>query len=254
MRSNRNSLIKVGNNNNGEKVIEVDDGSSQNSLNLKRKQAQGLMNSDRKFIMRASTAIKNKLSASLPCCFSQKAKVNIPQSNNTHSSAIKVQTQNSIRLSPVRKPASINYRSYKNLYENGLNSALLCPNQMENLKLLNIKNGRKLSLNINYESEIRRDKFYIEQDFISDNTYGKKYNVNESASQKYFDKNSHLEYKRKNSVAAKRKEMMNGSIFAENSDYQNLRMKRNRKAARMLGFLVAAFSICWLPFTVKFIT
>ena len=36
----------------------------------------------------------------------------------------------------------------------------------------------------------------------------------------------------------------------ENSAYQKLRIKRNRKAARMLGFLVAAFSICWLPYTI----
>ena len=39
-------------------------------------------------------------------------------------------------------------------------------------------------------------------------------------------------------------------VFYENSDYHNLRLKRNRKAARMLGLLVAAFSICWLPFTI----
>ena len=38
----------------------------------------------------------------------------------------------------------------------------------------------------------------------------------------------------------------------ENSSYQNLRLKRNRKAARMLGILVAAFSICWLPFTIYY--
>jgi hypothetical protein len=36
----------------------------------------------------------------------------------------------------------------------------------------------------------------------------------------------------------------------ENSVYQNLRIKRNRKAARMLGLLVATFSICWLPYTI----
>lgn len=33
-------------------------------------------------------------------------------------------------------------------------------------------------------------------------------------------------------------------------NYQNIRLKRNRKAARMLGILVAAFVICWSPFTV----
>ena len=33
-------------------------------------------------------------------------------------------------------------------------------------------------------------------------------------------------------------------------NYQKLRVKRNRKAARMLGILVAAFTICWLPFTI----
>lgn len=39
------------------------------------------------------------------------------------------------------------------------------------------------------------------------------------------------------------------SIY-ETSNYQNLRLKRNRKAARMLGLLVASFSICWLPYTI----
>ncbi|RNA40681.1 histamine H1 receptor [Brachionus plicatilis] len=40
------------------------------------------------------------------------------------------------------------------------------------------------------------------------------------------------------------------SSFYETSNYQNLRLKRNRKAARMLGLLVASFSICWLPYTI----
>lgn len=38
----------------------------------------------------------------------------------------------------------------------------------------------------------------------------------------------------------------------ENSAYQKARIKRNRKAARMLGFLIAAFSVCWLPYCVSF--
>jgi hypothetical protein len=38
----------------------------------------------------------------------------------------------------------------------------------------------------------------------------------------------------------------------ENSPYQKARIKRNRKAARMLGFLIAAFSVCWLPYCVSF--
>jgi hypothetical protein len=38
----------------------------------------------------------------------------------------------------------------------------------------------------------------------------------------------------------------------ESLNYQNLRIKRNRKAARMLGILIAAFTICWLPFTVVY--
>ena len=39
------------------------------------------------------------------------------------------------------------------------------------------------------------------------------------------------------------------SLF-ENTTYNNLRLKRNRKAARMLGLLVTAFLICWFPFSV----
>ena len=39
------------------------------------------------------------------------------------------------------------------------------------------------------------------------------------------------------------------SLFEYNG-YQNIRQKRNRKAARMLGLLVAAFSVCWLPYTI----
>jgi hypothetical protein len=39
------------------------------------------------------------------------------------------------------------------------------------------------------------------------------------------------------------------SLF-ENTAYKNLRLKRNRKAARMLGLLVTAFLICWFPFSV----
>ncbi len=251
--SNRNSLILGGtsNNNNGDNLIELNNGSSQNSLNLTRKQAQGLINSERKLILRASTAIKNRLSKSLPCGFGKTLNLNIPQKNTTNSSTIKTQTQNnSNKLSPIKNPTPATYRSYRVKGENFLNGALLSPKQPENLNLLSVKNSRKLSLNINYEKEIHRDKFLIERDFISDNTYGKNQNINESNGFKFLDKNSQVEYIRKCSIGSKRKEVMNGSIFAENSDYQNLRMKRNRKAARMLGFLVAAFSICWLPFTI----
>jgi hypothetical protein len=36
------------------------------------------------------------------------------------------------------------------------------------------------------------------------------------------------------------------------NDFKGLRYKRNRKAARMLGLLVAAFSFCWLPFAIGY--
>jgi hypothetical protein len=38
----------------------------------------------------------------------------------------------------------------------------------------------------------------------------------------------------------------------ESADYRSLRYKRNRKAARMLGLLVATFSFCWLPFAIGY--
>nr|QVK45754.1 G protein-coupled receptor [Proales similis] len=36
----------------------------------------------------------------------------------------------------------------------------------------------------------------------------------------------------------------------ESNHFENMRLKRNRKAARMLGLLVASISICWLPFCI----
>lgn len=39
---------------------------------------------------------------------------------------------------------------------------------------------------------------------------------------------------------------------SDQNDYRYMRLKRNRKAARMLGILVASFLICWLPYTVFF--
>jgi hypothetical protein len=53
-----------------------------------------------------------------------------------------------------------------------------------------------------------------------------------------------------NNMHHQKKETVN--LF-ENSNYQNLRLKRNRKAARMLGLLVTAFLICWLPFSVGYL-
>lgn len=38
----------------------------------------------------------------------------------------------------------------------------------------------------------------------------------------------------------------------DSTDYRALRIKRNRKAARMLGLLVAMFSVCWLPFVIGY--
>ena len=52
-------------------------------------------------------------------------------------------------------------------------------------------------------------------------------------------------------TSMKKKDSAHMKLY-ESSNYQNLRLKRNRKAARMLGILVAAFSICWLPFTIYY--
>ncbi len=46
-----------------------------------------------------------------------------------------------------------------------------------------------------------------------------------------------------------KKTTLKKSIF-ENTEYQKMRIKRNRKAARMLGLLIATFSVCWLPYTI----
>jgi hypothetical protein len=37
-----------------------------------------------------------------------------------------------------------------------------------------------------------------------------------------------------------------------NTNYNRLRLKRNQRAAKMLGLLIVCFTVCWLPFIVTF--
>jgi hypothetical protein len=59
-------------------------------------------------------------------------------------------------------------------------------------------------------------------------------------------KNKNLTIEKKHSIKLKRESF----TLIENVDYHSVRLKRNRKAARMLGLLVAAFLISWLPFSI----
>jgi hypothetical protein len=45
---------------------------------------------------------------------------------------------------------------------------------------------------------------------------------------------------------------INKDSLIDTNDYRAIRLKRNRKAARMLGLIIVSFSVCWLPFTVMY--
>jgi hypothetical protein len=128
--------------------------------------------------------------------------------------------------------------------------------------------NRKFSLNINLRAEFdsKSETFmYTKQNFDnlikipqnSNNNTVVNTNNNEAVNDdlkndvalKRYDSTKPKENKKSifSNSSTKNKEPI---VFYENSDYHNLRLKRNRKAARMLGLLVAAFSICWLPFTI----
>ena len=181
--------------------------------------------------------MKTKLSLVLPCCFEEKG---------TQSKTIEAKTlPNKVAL--VAKLYQNNQVRMRRVSEDNTNAN-------ENNTLLN-RDGRKLSLNIHTENEIRKE-FLVDRDLISDDHQSLRKN-NVDSCRKFLEEASRVDYNYNTSCklsqtgSKQRKDnMLNGSLFAENSDYQNLRMKRNRKAARMLGFLVAAFSICWLPFTI----
>ena len=66
------------------------------------------------------------------------------------------------------------------------------------------------------------------------------------------ESNRNLFSRLKSSIALtnSKSEINRASFLNDNNDYRQLRLKRNRKAARMLGLLVAAFLICWLPYTI----
>ena len=61
------------------------------------------------------------------------------------------------------------------------------------------------------------------------------------------ESNRNLFSRLKSSIALtnSKSEINRASFLNDNNDYRQLRLKRNRKAARMLGLLVAAFLICW---------
>lgn len=163
--------------------------------------------------------IKNKetFKILIPCCIPSNS------SNNTRPSKSQKSTPN--------------FRSHKTL-SNGLNGSLLSTNPNENLNLLIIKNGRKLSLNVDSNHNCHNQR-------LEYNSKNESVTITQKKTTTLSKNHDKISKKKSN------KESLSGSIFAETSpDYQSLRLKRNQKAARMLGFLVAAFSICWLPFTI----
>lgn len=236
-----------------------------------------------------SNSIKSKLSFILPCCFRTAASTS-PVKNKTRKSSNSNLAMKSVQNRQIKKKKSTtkisenfkNFNKFQLIQQQHQLKQQQDQFQQNQMRRISLKDGalvsvlpddgllknRKFSLNINLRAEFdsKSETFmYTKQNFDnliklpqnSNNNTVVNTNNNEAvnddlkndAALKRYDSTKPKENKKSifSNSSTKNKEPI---VFYENSDYHNLRLKRNRKAARMLGLLVAAFSICWLPFTI----